>query len=256
MTSLNLSVLILARNEEKNIRECIESVTVGGEIVVIDDFSTDDTKEIAESLGARVVTHAMNGNWGEQQTFAIGEAKYDWVYFIDADERMTDALAAEILRAVEKGDKFAYMNARLNHFCGTEIRHGGWFPDYGLHLFPKYGSYVTGRVHPSIHTPYPVRKFPREAYLYHHTYVSWEQYLRKLNFYTTLAARKKFEAGGRASIPSIFFHTLWGLFKFYVVEGGFMDGRAGLLLAASHGVSVFMKYSKLYYLEKGVGETG
>ncbi len=255
--SLDLSVLILARNEHKNIGDCISSVQEyldAGEIVVIDDNSTDDTADIACRLGARVVRHAMDGNWGQQQTFAIGEANFKWVYFIDADERMTASLGEAVSEAVKQDIPFAYWNARLNHFCGVEIRHGGWFPDYGLHLFPKEGSYVTGFVHPHIHTPYEERRFPKKAYLYHHTYVSWEQYLRKLNFYTTLAARKKYEAGGRVGLIGIFAHVVWGLFKFYIVERGFLDGREGLLLAVSHGVSVFMKYSKLYYLGRGIGE--
>ncbi len=255
--SLDLSVLILARNEEKNIGDCIASVQQSldaGEILVIDDGSTDDTVSIARGMGARVIGHAMNGNWGQQQTFAIGEAACRWVYFIDADERMTAELGKAVTEAVEKEEPFAYWNARLNHFCGVEIRHGGWFPDYGLHLFPKENSYVTGFVHPQIHAPYPERRFPKNAYLYHHTYLSWEQYLRKLNFYTTLAARKKYEAGGRVGFLGIFAHVIWGVFKFYVIQGGFLDGREGLLLAVSHGVSVFMKYSKLYYLGRGIGE--
>lgn len=255
--SLDLSVLILARNEQRNIGDCIASVQKyldASEIIVIDDGSNDNTPSIAQSMGARVVEHAMNGDWGQQQTFAIGEAKCRWVYFIDADERMTETLGKEISKAVEKNELFSYWNARLNHFCGVEIRYGGWFPDYGLHLFPKEGSYVTGFVHPQIHAPYPKRQLPKSAYLYHYTYASWEQYLRKLNFYTTLGARKKFESGGRVGFLGIFAHVIWGVFKFFIIERGFLDGREGVLLAMSHGVSVFMKYSKLYYLGKGIGE--
>ena len=255
--SLDLSVLILARNEQKNIGDCIASVQEHldvGEIVVIDDDSTDDTEAIARGMGARVITHALNGNFGQQQTFAINQAKCRWVYCIDADERMTGPLGEEVKKAVEKNEPFAYWNARLNHFCGVEIRHGGWFPDYGLHLFPKEGSYVTGAVHQEIHVPHPARRLPDRAYLYHHTYTSWEQYLRKLNSYTTLGARKKYESGGRVGFLGIFAHVAWGVFKFYFIERGFLDGREGLLLAMSHGVSVFMKYSKLYYLGRGIGE--
>ena len=255
--SLDLSVLILAKNEQKNIGDCIASIQAhldAGEIIVIDDDSTDDTAEIARGMGAHVLAHALDGNFGQQQTFAIEQANCRWVYCIDADERMTAPLGEEITKAVERGEPFAYWNARLNHFCGTEVRHGGWFPDYGLHLFPKEGSYVTGFVHPKIHTSYPERRFPENASLYHHTYTSWEHYLRKLNFYTTLGARKKFESGKRANLFDIFAHVIWGVFKFYIIERGFLDGREGLLLAMSHGVSVFMKYSKLYYLERGIGD--
>ena len=93
---LNLSVLILAKNEEDNIKECIESILFADEIIVIDDYSTDATAAIAESLGAKVVKRAMNGDWGAQQTFAINQANCEWIYFIDADERMTPELAEEV----------------------------------------------------------------------------------------------------------------------------------------------------------------
>ena len=255
--SLELSVLILARNEQKHIGDCIASVQKyldAGEIIVIDDGSTDDTAEIARGMGAQVIEHALDGNFGQQQTFAIEQAKCRWVYVIDADERMTETLGEEVTKAVMKGEPFAYWNARLNYFCGVEIRHGGWFPDYVLRLFPKEGSYVTGFVHQEIHVQHPARRLPKRAYLYHYTYESWEQYLRKLNSYTTLGARKKYESGGRVGFLGIFGHVVWGVFKFYIIERGFLDGREGLLLAISHGVSVFMKYSKLYYLGKGIGE--
>ena len=251
---LNLSVLILAKNEEQNIADCVKGVLFAGEVVVIDDFSTDRTAEIAQSLGARVVQHAMDGNWGQQQTFAIQQAKYDWVYFIDADERMTDALAEEIRQAVLKNERYAYRNARLNFFCGTKVRHGGWFPDYGVHLLPREGSYVTGFVHPEIHYDCPERKLPAAAHLIHYTYRSWEQYLRKLNFYTTLAAKKKQQAGERASFLDILAHPLFGMFKVYILQSGWRDGRVGFLLACCHGMTVFMKYAKLYYRQRQIGE--
>ena len=87
-----ISALILAKNEERNIKACIETLSFADEILVIDDFSTDKTKEIAESLGARVIQHGMNGDWGKQQTFAIKNARYEWVLFVDADERISKSV--------------------------------------------------------------------------------------------------------------------------------------------------------------------
>ena len=113
---MKLSVLILAKNEEDNIKECIESVLFADEIIVIDDYSTDSTAEIAQKLGAKVVQRAMDGDWGAQQTFAINQASCDWIYFIDADERMTNKLADEVIKAVKLNEKYTYRNARLNHF--------------------------------------------------------------------------------------------------------------------------------------------
>ena len=245
---LNLSVLILAKNEENNIADCIKGMLFAGEVIVIDDFSTDRTAEIAKSLGARVVQHAMEGNWGQQQTFAIEQAKYEWVYFIDADERMTDRLAEEIKRVVEKGEKYTYRNARLSYMYGQQIRHGGWFPDYGIHLFPKKGSYVTGFVHPQIHTDYPEKKLPVEAYMIHYPYRDWEHYVSKLNFYTTLAAKKKAAEGKKAGFLDIIGHSLAGFFKIFFLKSGWRDGKIGVILAFCHTYSEIMKYTKLYYL--------
>ena len=102
---VKLSVLILARNEENNIEECIDSVNFASEIIVIDDNSTDRTKKLAEAKGARVINRAMNGDWGSQQTFAIEQAKEEWIFFIDCDERVTPELALEIQTKVGKISK-------------------------------------------------------------------------------------------------------------------------------------------------------
>ncbi|MCI7693376.1 MAG: glycosyltransferase family 2 protein, partial [Veillonella caviae] len=99
-----VTVIILAKNEEQNIKDCIDTVGFADEVLVIDDFSTDQTPEIAASMGARVVQHAMNGDWGGQQTFAIQEAKSKWILFLDADERISPELGAEIVTAVQKDE--------------------------------------------------------------------------------------------------------------------------------------------------------
>ena len=113
---IDLSVLILAKNEENNIADCIKSCSFAKEILVIDDNSTDNTKQIALDLGAVVINRAMNGDWGGQQTFAIKKAKYDWIFFIDADERCTPELAKDITEAVNKNEKIAYWIQRKNKF--------------------------------------------------------------------------------------------------------------------------------------------
>lgn len=252
--SLNLSVLILARNESRNIAECINSAKLldPAEIVVIDDGSEDDTVAIAESLGARVVAHAMNGDWGRQRNFAISEARADWIYFIDADERMTEPLAAEIRQRVIANVPTMFANARLTAVCGEWVRHCGWFPDYVNRLAPKAGARVEGRVHESLHCDnVPRREIPSSAHLLHYTYDDFEQYLRKLNQYTTLWARKKHDEGVRSSVAKIVLHPLWGMFKMYVLQRGFLDGRMGLFMTACHGASTFFKYVKLFYYKEG-----
>lgn len=173
---------------KKNIGDCITSCNFADDILVIDDGSTDKTQEIAESLGARVIHRSMNGDWGGQQTFAIQQAKHDWIFFIDADERCTPELAKEIEAAVNKNEKVAYWIKRKNKFHFDKAEHGVLRPDYVCRVMPKKDSYVEGYVHPAIITPYPNKKM--RGFMYHYTYDNWQQYFNKFNNYTTLAAEK------------------------------------------------------------------
>lgn len=246
-----LSVLILAKNEEKNIEDCIKSAAFADEIVVIDDFSADGTPALAEGLGARVVQHALAGDWGAQQTFAIGQARHEWILFLDADERISERLRERVQAIVAADDRrYAYFNARLNYFWEQPLRHGGWFPDYVIRLLPKEGTYVTGFVHPAFHHPYEERRLPEDAYMIHYPYRDWDHYFGKLNFYTTLAAEKMQQAGRRAHLADFLLHPLWASFRMYVLRGGWRDGRIGFVLASFHYFYTMAKYVKLYYLGK------
>ena len=247
---INLTAIILAKNEEKNIVPCIKSILFAGEVLVIDDFSTDRTKELAESLGARVVQHALAGDWGQQQTFALQQAKYDWVYFIDADERMTPELQKKIEEAIASGKKIAYRNARLNYFWGQPLLHGGWFHDFAIHLVPKEGTYVTGFVHPQIVHSYPEVRWPRSAHMIHYPYKNWEHHLNKMNLYTTLAAKKYKAAGRTPHFRDIILHPMMAFIKMYLLQAGWRDGKIGFIMAAFHYFYTMEKYVKFYYLDK------
>lgn len=248
---VKVSVLILAKNEEKNIADCIKSVAFADEVIVIDDFSTDKTAEISKALGARVVQHALAGNWGGQQTFAIQQATNAWIYFLDADERVSKKLAKKIEEIVAKDDRrYAYRNARLNYFWNQPLRHGGWFPDYVVRLLPAKGTYVTGFVHPAFHHDYEEVKLPTEYHLIHYPYRDWNHYFNKLNFYTTLAAEKMQKQGKHAHFIDFIMHPFWASFRMYILRRGFLDGRIGFVLACFHYFYTMAKYVKLYYLDK------
>ncbi|WP_405380849.1 glycosyltransferase family 2 protein [Phascolarctobacterium sp.] len=250
---VNVSVLILARNEEKNIGDCIKSCSFANDILIIDDGSTDKTKEIAESLGARVIHRNMNGDWGAQQTFAIQRAKYPWIFFIDADERCTTELGKEISAAVEKDEKVAYWIKRKNKFHNNSATHGSLRPDYVCRLMPAEGSYVEGEVHPAIITPYKDGKL--KGHMYHFTYDNWEQYLNKLNKYTTLAAEKYKNKGKKVSFfGDVVARPVLSFFKTYIVDMGILDGKIGFIFAINHAYYTMLKYVKLYYLYKDNGK--
>lgn len=247
-----VSVLILAKNEEKFIGDCIKSVkTFADEIIVIDDDSSDSTAQISTSLGAKVISHSLNGDWGQQQTFAIQQASCDWIFFIDADERATDILSAHIKQILNEDDRhFAYLTPRLSYFWNQPLKHGGWFPDYVVRLIPRHGTYVEGFVHPKICHQYQEVKLPREEYLIHYPYRDWNHYFNKLNLYTTLAAKKMKAQGKSSSLLDMILHPIWASFRMFFLKAGFLDGKIGFILSSFHFFYTMAKYVKLYYLDE------
>ena len=250
---VDVSVIILAKNEEEKIGNCIKSCLFANEILVIDDGSTDKTVEIAKTLGARVLHRSMNGDWGAQQTFGIQQASFDWIFFIDADELCTPELAKEIEDVVTRNEPGEYWIKRINKFIHNKATHGVLRPDYVSRLMPKKDSYVEGYVHPAIITPYSKKKL--KAHMYHYTYDNWTQYLNKLNNYTTLAAEKYKKDNKKCGFfKDIVFRPTWAFIKMYILNKGFMDGKMGWILSVNHYFYTMNKYVKLYYLYKSNGK--
>lgn len=238
-----ISVLILVKNEENNIKECIESCTFADEVVVIDDGSTDKTEEIALSLGARVIHRSMNGDWGGQQTFAIQQAKYEWIFFIDADERCTPELCEEIKKVVAEGKKYGFWVKRINHFKHKMVKHGPLSPDWVCRLMPTEGSYVEGFVHPLIVHQFEDKKLQKT--MIHYTYETWEQYLRKMNQYSTLGAEKNVQRGKKANFfLDVVLRPIFAFFKMYILKLGILDGKLGFILSVSYANYTMNKYIK------------
>lgn len=249
--SVELSVLILARNEEHNIGACIDSVDFATEIIVIDDNSTDRTVEIAVSKGAKVINRALNGDWGGQQTFAIEQANKKWIFFIDCDERVPQDLAIEIQQKIQADDLIAYSIKRINHFKDKKIERGTLRPDYVCRLMPRENSKVEGYVHPAIIHPYKEEKLKNP--MIHYTYASWDSYYAKFIPYTKLSAEKFYQNNKKVSfMGSVVFRPIWAFIKMYIVHGGFLDGKIGFVLAANHYSYTLMKYTRYYYMKNDV----
>lgn len=251
----DVSIIILTRNEHRNIRRCIESCkSFAGEIVVVDDNSTDDTREIAASLGARVIIRALDGDWGTQKTFAIRQATRPWVFLVDADETCTPELAIAVEDAVNRNGQFAYWVQRKTFFPRmNKVLHGALRPDKVLRLMPAKDTSVEGVVHEAIVTPYPQRSL--NGCLRHYSYHDWTQVMQKANVYSSLCANKYKQANRKCSFfLNILLRPAWAFFKVYILDRGFLDGKAGWIFSVNHYYLTMMKYVKLYYLYKSDGE--
>lgn len=247
---MSCSIIILARNEERHIADCIESChPFSDEVIVVDDFSTDKTAEIAKEHGARVVQRALNGDWGKQQTFAIEQASCDWVFLIDADERCHPDAADEIRKIVQTADYKAYWIQRLNYFNGKRVRFGMLSPDWVVRLLPKKGTYVTGYVHQTIVFDVPEAKL--KGKMTHFTYQTWSQLEGKMNKYSTLSAQKYFDEGKKSHpVFDLVVRPFFAFLKMYIFKLGFADGLLGFALSANYASYTLSKYFKLFELHQ------
>lgn len=245
-----IAVIILTFNEEKNIADAIRSAAFADEVLLIDSGSTDETLAIARALGARVVQHPMKG-FADQRNFALRETAADWVFYLDADERLTPAAGEAIHRLAEAPERVAYEICRHNIVFGQPMHYGAHRPDWSLRLFPRDAVTWEGVVHERAVVSVPIRRMPGE--ILHYTYDTWSTYLTKFNRYTTLAAEKLFAGGRRASVTTLLLHPPFTFFKMYVLKLGFLDGFLGFAMSVMAALSVFMKYLKLAELSRQRG---
>lgn len=245
---MNLSVIIITQDEAAHIEACLDSVAFADEVIVLDSGSTDATRALAQAKGARVERTPDWPGFGPQKNRALALASGDWVLSIDADERVTPELAQAIRRAIALPEgPVGYRVARLSEFCGRWIRHGGWWPDRVLRLFRRTsGRFTDDRVHERVVVTGPVGTL--EGHFLHYPYASLEAFIRKINHYSTEAARSAHARGRRTSVPGAFGRSFWTFFRQYVVRLGMLDGWQGLVLAGMAATGSFYRYVKLYWL--------
>lgn len=245
---MNISVIIITHNEEKNILACLSNVKWADELIVVDDFSTDNTKKLAEEFGAKVFQVKWQG-YGKQKNYALSLANGDWILSLDADERVTPELAEEIQAVVPHSQMDGYQISRKAYFLGKWIRHSGWYPDYCLRLFRKdKAGFVEKPVHEFVELN--GRMGQLKGALLHYTDTCLEHYLHKLCCYTTLAADELATKNKKASLWDIIIRPSFIFVKMYILKKGWMDGIHGFILAVLSSFYVFVKYAKLW--EKGL----
>jgi glycosyltransferase involved in cell wall biosynthesis len=239
-----LSAIVITHNEAGNIADCLASVAFCDERIVIDSGSDDDTMRIAQQCGARVETHAWAG-FGAQKNFALSLATGDWVLSLDADERVSEPLAAEIARAVARGDCDGYEMPRLSTFCGRTMRHSGWYPDHVLRLFRRgRARFTDDLVHERIVCDGPLRRLSEP--LHHAPVQRLEDALSRMDRYSTAGAQMLVASNRRVSFMTGIGHGLWTFLRSYILRGGFLDGSEGFLLAVANAEGTYYRYMKAW----------
>ncbi len=247
----SLSATIITLNEAENIQECISSLTCADEVLVVDSGSTDGTPDLARASGARVIERDWPG-YPEQKDFAASQATHDWILSIDADERVTPELAAEVRSALaEAADRVGFRIPRLTNHMGRWLRTTDWYPDHQLRLYDRrqasWASTPQRLVHESVTARGRVGELTQD--LLHLPYRNLEDHYVTLQRYSTLAATQMARNGRRIGAFALMFHPPAAFLRNYLLKLGFLDGLAGLTVSAMNAHYVAAKFSKLWMIQ-------
>jgi len=243
--SPDITAVIAAHNESANIEACIASLEWAREVIVVENESSDDTVDRARAAGATVISPKFT-TIGAARNNAINRAQTPWILVVDADERCTDELAAEIQKVIANpGGHSAFRVPRRNYFLGKEIKHGGWGSDKPLRLFKRELRYNANLVHEHVDVTNGTVGEVKGSLL-HYTYTSLDQYFEKFDRYSRWWAEQNFAKGRRSGAGAVFFKPPARFVGMYVLKGGFRDGARGLVLACLAAASVMAKYARLW----------
>jgi glycosyltransferase involved in cell wall biosynthesis len=247
---MSLSVIIITKNEEANLQACLESVRFADQWVVVDNASTDSTRAIASAFGAEVMQTQAWPGFGPQKNLALGLATQDWVLSLDADERVTPELAAEIQQAIRSTAANAFEIPRLTQFCGQWIYHCGWTPDLVLRLFRRGQAEFSNDL---VHERLVLKSGAMQrltSRLLHYSYPTPAHYWRKLAQYSQAWAEQSHARGHSSSIPRAVTSGLMAFLKSYIFRLGILDGSMGFAVCAMQAQAAFGKYFTLYCLNQ------
>ncbi len=245
-----LSVVIITYNEEENIGRCIDSVAkIANDIVVVDSFSTDRTKEIALSKGARFVEHVFEGHI-QQKNWAITQAKYPFILSLDADEELSPTLARSVRAVKESGTREGYTVNRLNYFCGKPIKTCGWYPDRKLRLWnSQKGKWEGTNPHDRfvMHDKQKIKTLKGD--LLHYTYPSKEAFMMQIEKFSSISANHLKHKNSLLLYFKLVFSPPLKFVKTYLIRGGFKEGLLGIYICFHQSREVAFKYKKAIALK-------
>ena len=249
-----LSACVIAQNESRQIERCLLCLAFADELVVLDGGSSDETAKIAARCGARVHFREFD-TFIEQKNHLVGLATGDWVLVVDADEVISPELAAEIRAAISRpltnadGDLSGFWIPRMSFYLGQWIRHCGWYPEWKLRLFRRgRGRFIGDAVHEGVAVDGHTQKLTN--HIEHYSYGSISEHIKRIDRYSSAVAGQKFARGRRSSVLWALLKSVSKFFITYVYHRGFLDGRAGLVVSVLAGYYNFLKYIKLWELER------
>jgi glycosyltransferase involved in cell wall biosynthesis len=249
--SIKISGVVITFNEQKNIERCLDSlVGIVDEIVVVDSFSQDKTEEICAKYKVKFVQHAFEGHI-QQKNWAITQATHQYILSLDADEVLTSQLQKSILAVKENCMADGYSFNRLNNYCDKWIKHCGWYPDVKLRLWDKAKG-AWGGTNP--HDTFIMNKGATVNHLsgdlQHYSYYAISEHKKQANYFSTISAQAYLDKGKKSSWLKIVFSPVMKFVKTYVLQLGFLDGYYGFVICRIASYETFMKYKKLYNIQK------
>lgn len=244
----NLTVVILTKNEEKDIVDAIKNAQrLTDQVLIVDSGSTDKTVALAEENNSKVIYRAWDNDFAAQRNFALQHVNTAWVLYLDADERMNDELIENIAKAVASDQKAMYRLVRRNSAFGRDFKYGVLGPDSVMRLFPTKGVKWEGKVHER-----PVSELQEailNGYLKHYTYASFDEYMEKMNKYASIGAMDRKQKGKKCSvINDLVLRPAFAFFKMYILKLGILEGWLGFVLCLNYANYTLNKYGKLKML--------
>jgi glycosyltransferase involved in cell wall biosynthesis len=241
-----ISVVIICKDEEQNIRRCLESVKWADEIVIYDTGSEDKTLDICKEYTHSIYIESSWQGFGHAKHSAVNHAKYDWIFSIDADEEVTESLKDRLFQLKDTlNPALAYRIKRSSFYMGKAIKYSGWQRDYTLRLFHRqYGNFNLKKVHESVETRAETQKL--HEILNHYTYPKLKTHINKMILYSELGAESLYNKQKKSGIYMACFRGFIKFLKMYVFNLGFLDGKVGFALALNSGFGVYLKYLYLW----------
>ncbi|MDR2006988.1 MAG: glycosyltransferase family 2 protein [Acidaminococcales bacterium] len=245
---MNLAVVILTFNEERHIGETIASARqAADEIIVVDSGSTDRTVEIARAAGAKVFFRSWDDDFAAQRNFAGDKTDADFLFHLDADERISKELAASLKALAAENRQKIFVFRRVNKVFGKTIKYGAMRPDRVKRLYPRGKAVWEGKVHENLSSALPTEAAKGD--ICHYTYENWELFLNKVNKYTTIWAQSARARGKKTSLAAAFGHGFFAFCKDFFLKLGFLAGIPGFITCYMHSLYTMTKYLKLLQLQ-------